>query len=215
MSKKGFFGATALVAMLTTLWGCRQNPPTNNGVSARVWNNRMVDSAVHLLRSGNIVLRMGRGADSYLLSQMNRRDKTYSHCGIVLVEDGYPFVYHSIGGEDNPDERLRRDSAAFFFSPDHNSAIAIVDYHEDGATLKRLTDVVEAYYRARPKFDLQFDLKTDDKLYCAEFVYRALNRAEGDTAYIKTTTLMGCTFVGIDALFDNGHGDIVWRTKFK
>ncbi len=215
MSKTGVLRGVFLVAMLATVLGCRQNRPSYNAVSARVWNNRMVDSAVHLLRSGNIVLRMGRGADSYLLSQMNRRDKTYSHCGIVMVEQGYPFVYHSIGGEDNPDERLRRDSAAFFFSPEHNMAIALVDYREDSATLHRLNNIVTEYYRARPKFDLQFDLKTDDQLYCAEFVYRSLNRATLDTGFIKTTTFMGCTFVGIDALFDNGHGDIVWRTKFK
>src|ERR1700722_15133814 len=96
--------------------------------SSNLYNKQKVDTAVSMLRSGYIVLRTGLGADSYLLSQMNRKDKTYSHCGIVMIENGYPFVYHSIGGEDNPDERLRRDSASFFFSPLHNSGLAIVQY---------------------------------------------------------------------------------------
>jgi len=179
------------------------------------YNKHLVDTAVSLLRSGYIVLRTGSGADSYLLAQMNRKDKTYSHCGIVMIEHGYPFVYHSIGGEDNPDERLRRDSASFFFSPLHNEGLAIVRYDYDADKVNELKQVVNEYYKERPKFDMKFDLKTDDKLYCAEFVYKAVNRTMHDAEYIKTTSVLGCTFVGIDDLFVNAHAHIIWKTKFK
>jgi len=182
---------------------------------ADLQNKHAVDSAVSMLRSGYIVLRSGRGADSKLLMQMNRKDQTYSHCGIVMIENGYPFVYHSIGGEDNPDERLRRDSAKFFFSPLHNSGLAIVryDYNED--KVNELRAIVRQYYRQRPKFDMKFDLKTDDKLYCAEFVYKAVNKATHDNTYIGTTSVLGCTFVGIDDLFVNTHAHVIWKTEFK
>lgn len=182
---------------------------------ADAWNKHAVDTAVSLLRSGYIVLRMGSGADSRLLAELNRKNKMYSHCGIVLVENGYPFVYHSIGGEDNPDERLRRDSADFFFSPKHNTGIAVVQYDYSAGKVNELKKVVYQYYKERPKFDLQFDLKTDDKLYCAEFVYKALNRTMNDPTYIKTTSLLGYTFVGIDNLFINPHAHIIWQTGFK
>jgi len=179
-----------------------------------LYNRLAVDSGVHMLRSGYIVLRTGMGADSYLLAQMNRKDKTYSHCGIVMVENGYPFVYHSIGGEDNPDERLRRDSAKFFFSPLHNSGLAIVRYDLSDEKVNELRQVVRDYYLLRPKFDMKFDLKTDDKLYCAEFVYKAMNKVMHEE-YIGTTSVLGCTFVGIDDLFVNAHAHFIWKTKFK
>jgi hypothetical protein len=182
---------------------------------ADAWNNHAVDTAVSLLKSGYIVLRMGAGADSRMLAELNQKDKTYSHCGIVMVEHGYPFVYHSIGGEDNPDERLRRDSACFFFSPQHNMGIAVVQFDYSADKINELRDVVYNYYRQRPKFDMKFDLKTDDQLYCAEFVYKAVNKAMGDSVYIKTTTLLGHTFVGIDDLFITPHAHIVWQTGFK
>ena len=178
-------------------------------------NKQKVDSAISMLRSGYIVLRMGLGADSRLLSQMNRKDKSYSHCGIVMVEDGYPFVYHSIGGEDNPDERLRRDSAKIFFSPRNNIAIAIVTYNFTTGNEKALRKVVSDYYARRPKFDLKFDLKSDDKLYCSEFVYKAINKTMQDTTYIRPTEVAGLRFVGIDDLFVNPHAHIVWQTVFK
>jgi len=182
---------------------------------ANRWNKHVIDSAVSLLKSGNIVLRSGLGADSYLLAQMNRKNKTYSHCGIVMVEHGYPFVYHSIGGEDNPDERLRRDSAVFFFSPLHNSGLAIVQYDFDEVQQNALKNVVSQYYKERPKFDMKFDLQTDDKLYCAEFVYKAINKATRDPGYIKPTSVLGFTFVGTDDLFVNSHAHIIWQIRYK
>ena len=182
---------------------------------ARVWNKHAVDTAISLLRSGYVVLRLGEGAESYLLAQINRKDKSWSHCGIVMMEHGYPFVYHSIGGEDNPDQRLRRDSAGIFFSPQHNMGMALVHYNFNDTVVNELRDVVGRYYRQRPKFDMQFDLRTDDKIYCAEFVYKALNQATHDSAYIKTTKILGYTIVGTDDLFMNPHADIIWQTKFK
>ena len=182
---------------------------------AAALNHSIVDTAVSLLHSGYIVLRMGRGADSYLLSQFNRKSKAYSHCGIVMVENGYPFVYHSIGGEDNPDERLRRDSASFLFSPAHNSAIAIVQYDFDATALERLKDVTLGFYGLRPKFDMKFDLASDDQLYCAEFVCKAINRAMNDPNYIHTTSFMGLNFVGVDDLFMNEHCHFIWQTRYK
>lgn len=182
---------------------------------ADTWNRQVVDSAISLLKSGNIVLRMGLGADSRLLSLMNRRDKSYSHCGIVMIENGYPFVYHSIGGEDNPDERLRRDSAWLFFSPRFNTQIAVIKYDFSAANVDRLRATVSKYYHSRPKFDLKFDLATDDKLYCSEFVYKAITSAMNDTAYLHVTTAIGHRFVGIDDIFMNRHASIIWRGKFK
>jgi hypothetical protein len=183
--------------------------------SANLFNRHAVDTTVSMLRPGNVVLRMGLGADSKLLSGLNSKDKSFSHCGIVFIENGYPFVYHSIGGEDNPDERLRRDSAWFFFSPQYNSEIGVVHFPFDTAQVSELRRVVYALYKLRPKFDMKFDLATDDKLYCSEFVYKAINKAMHDTGYIHTTNMFGHTFVGVDDIYMNEHANIVWRIKFK
>jgi Permuted papain-like amidase enzyme, YaeF/YiiX, C92 family len=179
------------------------------------YNKHLADYGIAQLASGDIVLRMGLGADSRLLAGFNLKNKSYSHCGIVMIEDGYPFVYHSIGGEDNPDMRLRRDSASNFFSPAHNTAVAIVQYDLAPDKLSALRSIVREYYKLRPRFDLKFDLSTDDKLYCAEFVYKAVNKAAGNIAYIVPTQVAGLKYVSIDNLFINTHAHIVWQTVYK
>jgi Permuted papain-like amidase enzyme, YaeF/YiiX, C92 family len=218
-------GAAALILSGFLLYGCfsKSDAQSKNTFAidsaeyraACVYNKHLVDSAVSMLHTGNIVLRMGHGADSKLLSELNARDKSFSHCGIVMAENGYPFVYHSIGGEDNPDERLRRDSASFFFSQLNNSAIAIVHFDFKENDVNELRQVVSGFYKSRPRFDMKFDLSTDDQLYCSEFVYKAINKAMKDTSYIAATTLLGHRFVGIDDIFMNDHANIVWRIKYK
>ncbi len=192
-------------------------PPVDPVVQeqANAYNAQVADSAVTLLHTGDIVVRTGLGADSYILTQMNLKDKTYSHCGIVLVEHGYPFVYHSIGGELNPDERLKRDSARHFFSPEQNLGIGIFRYNYPESRMDTLQKTVRAYYKQRPRFDMKFDLQTDSCLYCAEFIYKAVNKAMADTGYISTSFALGHRFVGIDNLFLNPHASTIWQVRYK
>ena len=191
-----------------------QLPVNDINSHAAKCNRHAIDSAVSILRSGNVLLRTGLGADSYMFAQMNRKDKTYSHCGIVMVENGFPFVYHAIGGEDNPDQRLRRDSAHVFLSPLHNQGFGVVAFDFKKEETRKLVEVVHQFYKARPKFDMNFDLNTDDALYCSEFVYKSLTKATADAAFIKATTALGKTYIGIDDLFINDHAHMVWRLKF-
>ena len=174
-----------------------------------------IDSITAMLQTGDVALRRGRGPYSYILANLNQVDKTYSHCGLVVVEHGYPFVYHSIGGEDNPDERMRRDSATTFFTPQYNSDIAVARYPFSLAEKKKLTTVVHDFYKARPKFDLEFDLATDDKLYCSEFIAKAIDRTMNDTTYIKKTYAYNRWCAGIDALYINGHAHMLAKFKFE
>jgi len=174
-----------------------------------------MDSCIGLLHSGDLVMRTGADVISYMLCQMNQENKTYSHCGLVMVENGYPFVYHSIGGEDNPDEVLRRDSAKFFLSPANNLGFGIARYDADSQHIDKLHKVVDRFYKEKHKFDLQFDLATNDRLYCAEFVYKAMNEAMKDAKYIQPITRNGFRFVGVDNLFCNSHAKVVCQVEYK
>jgi hypothetical protein len=179
------------------------------------YNQLLVDSGIRMLRTGDLVVRMGADMTSYMFSQINQTDKSYSHCGLVVVENGKPYIYHSIGGEDNPDQILKKDSAAFWFSPSNNLGFGIVRYSIDKAAIDSLTSVVLGMYNEKRKFDMDFDLKTDDRLYCAEFVYKALNQVVNDSEYIKPVTVLGYTFVGVDNLFLHEQAKLICQLRFK
>jgi hypothetical protein len=179
------------------------------------YNRHLVDSAIHLLKTGDLVLRTGADVTSYIFTQFNQTDKTYSHCGLVIVENGYPFIYHSIGGEDNPDEKLRRDSASFWFSPANNLGFGIARFSFNSSQMAALQGIVYQYFKEQRRFDMDFDLSTNDRLYCAEFVYKALNQAVKDSTFIRPVSKLGKTFVAVDNLFLNGHAQLVCQVRFK
>lgn len=214
----------AEVFLLCFLWmGCRRkNTPVNKTIIQQAIqrnhnpdNARLADSLCRFLKSGDIIVRTGDDITSYMLCQFNQTDKTYSHCGLVMVENGYPFVYHSIGGEDNPDERLRRDSASFFVTPKHNLGAAVYRYPLSDSQIIHWHRVAKEYYKKRPLFDLKFDLATEDALYCSEFIYKSLSEAIRDSTYIQPVTVLGYRFIGIDNLFLNKHAQIICRIKYK
>ncbi len=220
MNKIAFYIPVVTLALLICgmlFSGCAPTSDSSakDSVERNVNRNEIaVDSLCNTLKTGNVVLRMGFGAQSRLLAQINRTNKSFSHCGIVIVENGYPFIYHSIGGEDNPDMRLRRDSANVFFSPLYCQTIGVAEYDFDKTSLLILCDVVKNTYRRRPHFDTHFDMVSDDELYCTEFVYKSIAKATGDSSYIPLSEAMGRRFVGTDNLFENEHAHLIWQVKF-
>ncbi len=163
----------------------------------------------HLLQNGDIILRTGNDVISGIFAQLNKRDKTYSHCGIAFIENGHWMVYHSIGGEDNPDEKLRRDPFEKFVGSDHNLGFAICRYPLTENQSQKLQKTVTLFYDNHTPFDMKFDLKTDDHLYCAEMVYKAFNIALNTSHFFATTTHKGFEYVSTDNIFGNNIARIL------
>lgn len=176
-------------------------------------NRRLVDSAQVFLQSGDLVVRRGDDMTSYMLSRLNNTDQSYSHCGIVIVEDGIPYIYHSIGGEDNPDETMRRDAASQWFSPANNHAFAIYRYVIADSLKEKMVKTVQEFYREKRKFDMDFDIDTDDRLYCSEMVWKAVSAA--DNSLIPLQTGYGRMFAGIDNLYLNAYTRCICHVRFK
>jgi hypothetical protein len=177
------------------------------------WNKRMVDSTTTLLKTGDIVVRRGDDMTSYMLSRLNTRDQTYSHCGVVAVEDEVAYIYHSIGGEDNPDGKIRRERASEWFSPANNIEYAVYRYPWNDSNIVKLVTAVKTYHKECRMFDMDFDLQTDDRMYCSEMIYKAAKEIVPE--YIHTAERFGKTYIGVDNLYEHQHTVQICHIRFK
>ncbi len=186
--------------------GCREerNEEVREGIT---------DSLISQLKQGDLALRRGRDVASYMISQANVADKSYSHCGLVQIEQGYPFVYHFINGQDR--DGLVRDSAAVFFSPEQNSLAAVMRYGMTTAQQEEQAALIKQYYSKQPGFDMSFDTHTGDKLYCSEFVYRVMNAVMNDNTYIKPAMRKGFAYIPVDRLYADNIAIAIWQMRFK
>lgn len=187
------------------------SPPSHRNTPE---NKQKLDSVLKLLQTGDIVLRTGADMTSYMLRQLNLEDKTYSHCGLAVIEGGQPYIYHSIGGEDNPDEKLRRDPASGWFSPLNNLGIGIVRLPLDSASRRALAAVLKSWHIEEKRFDMRFDLLTDDRMYCSEMVYKCINDAVY-ADYYQPVKLFGRYIMPIDYLYKDSRAIFICRLDYK
>jgi hypothetical protein len=148
-----------------------------------------INEAKGVLQEGDLVVRLHTDPFSQYIKTFNRKDKKYSHAGIVLFEGGRPYVYHIVNGSENPREKLRRDSLDQFCDPRRNTSFGIFRYQLSPAERLKLRLVIHQWYLQGLHFDNRFDLATDRKMYCSEMVSKALCKATGNRINIPPTKL--------------------------
>jgi hypothetical protein len=170
---------------------------------------KLVDSCQQFLQNGTIVLRTGNDAISTMFAQLNNTDKTFSHCGIAFEENNIWYVFHSIGGEDNPDEKLRKETFESFVGESHNLGFGICKYNMTEVKQKKLNTIVTDWYQKKMPFDMEFDLKSNDRLYCAEMVFKAFNKTFETDSFFQITNHKGFKYVSTDNIFVNKDAQLL------
>ena len=157
-----------------------------------------LDSLKKLIEAGDIITRTGNDFTSQSLKTLNRKDKTFSHCGIANVENDTLFIYHAIGGEWNPDQKIKRESFEAFTNPLENTLMGIYRFAIAENTKEKIITTTKQFYKNNILFDMDFDLKTDDKMYCAEFVYKSIMLGSANKIVFNHSFINDFEFVGVD-----------------
>jgi uncharacterized protein YnzC (UPF0291/DUF896 family) len=153
------------------------------------------------IHTGDLVTRTGNDFTSESLRSLNRRNKIYSHCGIASIEHDSIFIYHALGGEWNPDQKIRRDPLVLFAEPYSNNRLGIFRFTIEDSLKKNILETVRSYYTNGVMFDMDFDLKSDDHMYCAEFVYKCYARGSRGQLSFPHSFISAFEFIGVDDIF--------------
>jgi len=166
----------------------KQNAATISGNNC-VGPYAMIKDGQSLLKEGDLVVRLNRDPASRYIRDFNPHDKSFSHSGIVLYENGYPYIFHMLNGEKNPGNELRKDSLSQFCDPRQNVAYAIFRYDMNANEIRKLKECIYKWYGHGIRFDFSFNLASDDSMYCSEMISKALAEATGKRISIETTKL--------------------------
>jgi hypothetical protein len=152
------------------------------------------------IKSGDMITRLGTDITSEMLRQMNQTDQSFSHCGIASIEHDTIFVYHAIGGEFNPDQKVKREPLYSFGHPTDNKSLGIFVPQLDSAQLGKAVAAAQKAYAAGLPFDMAFDYTTNDRQYCAEFVAKAFSHAKSDSGWFQFSINGQFKYVAVDNL---------------
>jgi len=138
---------------------------------------KVINVVVDSIREGDLVLRCGNDFISESLSDFSQKEKLYSHSGFAMMDNGTMYIYSNMAGDINPDEIIRRDIVDSFITPIHNVAVGVYRYDITNTELEKLKKIVHTHYMNKLQFDMNFDLSTDDKMYCAEMIAKSIEQA--------------------------------------
>lgn len=149
----------------------------------------MIRQGESMLQEGDIVLRMNNDQFSTLIRNFSKTDKRYSHAGIVLFENGKPFIYHILTGDENPDGKIRKDPMERFCDPRNNSEIGVFRFAWRPQELDSVRAIMHRWAVFPVLFDMNFDSDTDDRMYCTEMISKLLLYATSGRIRVKSTAL--------------------------
>ena len=160
-----------------------------------------IDSAKITIATGDLIVRTGNDFTSESLRSLNQRDQSFSHCGIASIEQDTVWVYHALGGDFNPDQKIRRDPLEVFAEPYSNRGFGVFRFPLNADEISSLMVTVKKLHDMGIMFDMRFDLESNDHMYCAEFVYKSYLMGTHGKLQFNTSHIGNFAFVGVDDLF--------------
>ena len=202
---------------------------TNNSIQIAYIH---IVNAKKLLQDGQLITRSDNDFESLIMQNFSRREREYSHSGIVFKEDSGYVVYHCMGGSENPEGAFRKDPFDSFVNPLQKTGFGIFQYQLAELEADKIHAILKKDYDLKIPFDASFNLKTDDSLYCSEMIYKALKDATGNRIILPSSSIdnfkpkiMGYKnnklffkkfeFIGIDDLYLNPFCKEITRVKYQ
>ena len=148
---------------------------------------------------GDLVFRRGQGMWTPYFINMSTREKRFSHVGIVArVGGGTADILHSDAHETTGIGCVRVEDWCGFYS--NTLECAVYRYAGPNAATVIPKFVAKGREKLGVPFDSAFDLSTDDRLYCTEFIRYAVNEAVGKSL-INPVAINGQAFIPLDEVY--------------
>jgi hypothetical protein len=196
----------AFLFLTIFLHGCDRNSTKKHSVSdidiqTTETRIKQLREAITKIHQGDLIVRCGRDFTSQSLRLLNRRNTDYSHAGIIQIENDHAYVYHAMGGEFNPDQSLMREALIDFIHPSTQSGFAVYRLNSDSIDMLKLRSKIINDYQKKLPFDMNFDLASDDRMYCSEWVAHCLTTSSQKALFFDTSKIGNKNFIGVDDLF--------------
>jgi hypothetical protein len=146
----------------------------------------MMQDARKIIQPGDLVLRTGTDYSSEQIKALSKQDPTYSHGGIAFMDSGKIYIYHVESDYQHIRDKVRKELLDSFCNPAKNLGFAVARYTLAPEQKEQLLTYMEKQYQQKVTFDMQFDLATDDKMYCSEMIKKGLAQATGNKIIIAT-----------------------------
>ena len=148
-----------------------------------------------------LIFRLGDGYFSDIFRRVSSREKRFSHSGILHRVDESYKVYHIEANEFTGKGIVKDEPLESFI--DHSREWALYTINVPEPMKAEIVRQAWLFYESRIPFDRDFDLISDDKLYCSELVAKSINNAFGEELIKPKLQIAGHLFYGLDDIYNH------------
>lgn len=153
------------------LWGCMGSPTKECQV------NCFDKDGLSEIRGGDIVLRMGEGFISQMITMVLDDSVDFSHCGVVVCRNDSFFVAHSMPKELSDYDGIQTCSLVDFMAESVTGPVVVVRPRNISG---KMMEIKTLYYLSHPKpFDWDFDMNDTTAFFCSELPLHILKNQFG------------------------------------
>lgn len=187
-----------LYLAIAALAACNSNsapqPEDDLGIKSGVEKNKanlaMVTDARNFIKDGDLILRTGNDFSSEQVKQFSKKDKTYSHGGIAFHDSSDIYIYHVVPDYYHIKDKVRKEKLDSFCNPVQNLGFAVARYEMDSSEIKTFRNYLDKQYQKKIPFDMTFNLRSDDSMYCSEMIKKGLILATKDRIHIDNEKML-------------------------
>lgn len=125
------------------------------------------------LKNGDLVLRCGRSTESFAVYTADK-NADFTHIGIVVFQNKTPYIIHAVP---HKNKLLKKETIEDFLNPKNASKFAIYRSNFSSTTLQKVTSEIKTFYNNKIVFDNNYNLDTDNEMYCTELIVKAYRNA--------------------------------------
>lgn len=181
-------------------------------------NTKPISYASDLFQDGDLVFRSGKGIFSDLFKSVGTRKSPYSHVGIIYMHGGKVFVVHTEAKELTGKGHAKIDPLDIFLNDSNASASCIYRLKKAANYYgKKSVGIAIQFAKEEIPFDLNFDISTQNKLYCTKLVWLAYKKVGIDIvdspSLITVPFLKTKTIITISDILDSGKFEKISKLK--
>ncbi len=176
-----------------TLANCKPKPLLNA-------NQQALKETKDLLKEGDLVVRLEDDFISRLIADLSPKERLYSHCGIIVKKNNQFKVYNILPGA-NGKEGVLLTPFDTFINPQIHDKYAIYRYNLKPEETNKILTTLNDFTISNVTYDLKFDYKTNNEIYCSELIAKALSVATNGTKEIEKCFIDKTKILGVKRYF--------------
>lgn len=160
---------------------------------------------------GDLVFRSGKGVISDWFRRCSLSDPAYSHAGIICRKGNELMVVHL--QQTSSDGSLKVERLTDFWAASGCNAGSIYRLDLNQEEIDGMMHEIDKDVLSGVKFDEQFNLDDDTRMYCSEWIRNKVIHATQDPGYFPITSADDFRYVAPDNLYLNQHAVLVYKFR--